>query len=59
MLSQFERVRFSKQNCDPLVFRGRLVMDRPRLLSSLGRVLGLDIYFEARKGARQEVRHAS
>jgi SAM-dependent methyltransferase len=49
MLSRFEGVRLQKQNCDPLFFFGRLVATREKLLTSLGRRLGLDIYFEARK----------
>jgi SAM-dependent methyltransferase len=60
MLNEFQDVKFSKQNCDPLVTRnGSIVVDRTKLLSNLGRWLGLDIYFEARKGITPGVRHAA
>jgi SAM-dependent methyltransferase len=60
MLGGFDHVTFSKQNCDPLIRRnGTVLVDRSKLLSNLGRLLGLDIYFEARKGRLQGVRHAA
>ena len=59
MLHRFEAVTFSKHNADPLIIQGKLVADRPDLLPTLARVLGLDIYFEARKGTAQEVRDAA
>jgi SAM-dependent methyltransferase len=49
MLGSFRDLRFRKRNCDPLVLRGRLLFKRETLLSTLGRLLGLDIYLEARK----------
>jgi SAM-dependent methyltransferase len=49
MLHAFEDLTFAKQNCDPLSWRGRVLIDRDKLLATLGRVLGLDIYAEARK----------
>jgi SAM-dependent methyltransferase len=58
-LHRFERVTFSKRNADPLVFKGKTLIDRDDQLETLSRVLGLDIYFEARKGDAHEVRHAA
>jgi hypothetical protein len=56
MLHRFETVTFSKQNADPLkmprrwlVIPGKVVAQREALLPTLSRVLGLDIYCEARK----------
>ncbi len=49
MLHRFESVRFQKQNADDLYFKKRLLFERKKLLSSLGRFLGLDIYFRAIK----------
>jgi SAM-dependent methyltransferase len=49
MLNHFERVSICKQNADPLTFMGRLLVRRERLLGNLGRILGLDLYIEARK----------
>jgi ubiquinone/menaquinone biosynthesis C-methylase UbiE len=59
MLKNFESVTFCKQNADPLIAHGALLVDRPKLLPSVGRLLGLDIYFEARKGLVGDVRHAA
>jgi SAM-dependent methyltransferase len=60
MLRDFASVRFTKQNCDPWVSRrGPVVVSRARLLPTLGRVLGLDIYLEARKAATEGSRHAA
>ncbi|MBI5816650.1 MAG: class I SAM-dependent methyltransferase [Nitrospinae bacterium] len=49
MLSGFSRVTFRKENCDDLYLRGRLVAPRHRLLPTLGRLMGLDIYIRAVK----------
>ncbi len=50
LFSSFSRTRVDSQNMDPLiVLRGRLVIPRHRLLSTLGRVVGLDLYVEACK----------
>lgn len=49
MLGRFEKLHLQKQNCDPLVFFGRIVASRQNLLSNLGRMLGLDVYIEAHK----------
>jgi SAM-dependent methyltransferase len=49
MLRAFECLTFAKQNCDPLFCRGRVLVNREKLLPTLGRTLGLDIYVEARK----------
>jgi SAM-dependent methyltransferase len=47
--ARFGRVEIRKQNCDPLVLvRGRYVA-RERLLGTLGRWLGLDLYVRAVK----------
>jgi SAM-dependent methyltransferase len=46
---RFRRVEIQKQNCDPLyLVRGRSIR-RERLLSTLGRRLGLDLYVRAEK----------
>ncbi len=49
MLWRFESVSFSKQNADPLSIRGKVLLRREKLLGTLGRWLGLDVYVEARK----------
>lgn len=50
LFSSFSRTRVDSQNMDPLiVLRGRLVIPRHRLLGTLGRVVGLDLYVEACK----------
>lgn len=49
MFAAFSDVAFHKENCDDLTFRGRLISDRKTLLSSLGKLWGLDIYIQARK----------
>ena len=49
MLKSFSRVHFQKENC-AVSFPGSAMLDiRNRLLPSLGRLMGLDIYFEAIK----------
>jgi SAM-dependent methyltransferase len=52
MLAKFDRVSLQKQNADPLSLRGLTLVDRPRLLSNLGRVMGLDVYIEAEKAGQ-------
>lgn len=49
MMSRYARVECTKENCDDLRFRGRLIGRRDKLLPSLGRRLGLDIYIHAVK----------
>jgi SAM-dependent methyltransferase len=49
MLKQYSQVKFYKENCSDLVLRNRHVISRSKLLSNLGKILGLDIYFEAIK----------
>src|SRR5947199_44676 len=45
LFKDFSRVRIDTQNCDSYVFvRGRVVIPRERLLGTLGRVLGTDLY---------------
>ena len=48
MLSRFSDSRFRKENCDPITI-GNVQIDRERILSTLGRALGLDIYIQATK----------
>lgn len=66
MLHRFESVTFSKQNAETLamprrwlVVRGKVLAERDALLPTVGRLLGLDIYVEARKGMGQESRQAA
>jgi SAM-dependent methyltransferase len=56
MLRRFPSVAFAKQNCDPLAV-GRWHVPRARLLSTLGRFLGLDIYVKAVKGTHRHSLH--
>jgi SAM-dependent methyltransferase len=50
LFKDFNQVRIDRQNCDPIVwFGGRLVISRERLLPTLGRALGLDLYIWATK----------
>jgi SAM-dependent methyltransferase len=50
IFTRFRSVSIDKQNADPLVlFGGRVVLLRERLLNNLGRVLGLDLYITAVK----------
>jgi SAM-dependent methyltransferase len=45
----FRHCSIDSQNCDPITWRGRIVLERQRLLDGLGRVLGLDLYIRAQK----------
>jgi SAM-dependent methyltransferase len=49
MLAAFEGVQLCKRNCDPITVLGKTLVRRERLLGTLGRWLGLDVYVEARK----------
>lgn len=49
IFKRFSQVRFMKENCDDLIPGGHWLSLRKRLLPSLGRSLGLDIYIEAQK----------
>ena len=49
MLRRFRRVSLTKENFDGVTLRGRLVIPRLALLSTMGHLLGLDIYIEAQK----------
>lgn len=51
MLHSFAHVQCSKRNANPLVVKGLTLIPRPWLLPTIGRLLGLDIYVEARKGS--------
>lgn len=49
IFNKFSSVKFHKENCDEIIIRGKHVFKRTSLLSSLGKLMGLDIYIEARK----------
>lgn len=49
MLSRFSSIKITKENCDHITFRGRVLIPRVVLLSTLGRLLGLDLYIQVRK----------
>lgn len=59
MLARYASVTCQKQNCDPLVVRGKIWAERMKLLPTLGRWLGLDVYITARKAAEARNRHAA
>ena len=46
MLSRFSAFAMRKENCDHITLRGRAIVPRRLLLSSLGRLAGLDIYLQ-------------
>jgi SAM-dependent methyltransferase len=54
MLCRFEQVAIQKQNADPLMWGNKVLIDRPRLLGNVGRILGLHHYVEARKSASSQ-----
>lgn len=49
LFHRFRHVGIESRNCDPLVWRGRVLATREQLLGSLGRLLGLDLYIRVRK----------
>jgi SAM-dependent methyltransferase len=49
MLSSFAEVRCTKRNANPLTVKGITLIPRTWLLPTVGRLMGLDIYVEARK----------
>lgn len=50
LFSRFSEIRIDIQNFDTYMFlRGRIVIPREKLLNSLGRVLGTDLYVVAKK----------
>lgn len=49
LFSRFRQVRIESQNCDPLVWRGRILATREQLLDNVGRLLGLDLYIRVQK----------
>ena len=49
MLRRFAECRFWLENCDDVSFHGRVMLPRRRLLTSVGRIVGLDVYVAARK----------
>ncbi len=51
MLRGFANVTCTKRNANPLVVKGLTLIPRSWLLPTVGRLLGLDIYVEARKGS--------
>jgi SAM-dependent methyltransferase len=51
MLRCFADVTCTKRNANPLMVKGKTLVPRPWLLPTLGRLMGLDIYVEARKSS--------
>jgi SAM-dependent methyltransferase len=49
MMARYASVSCVKENCDDLTVRGRVVCSRDKLLPTLGRRLGLDVYIHAVK----------
>lgn len=49
MFGRFRSASFQKENCEPIVGRGKIVAERETLLPYLGRWWGLDIYVRALK----------
>jgi 2-polyprenyl-3-methyl-5-hydroxy-6-metoxy-1,4-benzoquinol methylase len=49
MLSKFSSVKVTKENTDHITLRGRTLIPRSILLTTLGRWLGLDLYIRVRK----------
>lgn len=49
MLSRFSETHITKENCDHITLRGRAMIPRQALLSTLGRAMGLDLYICAYK----------
>lgn len=49
MLSKFTKVQIQKENCIHLSWRGKSLFPRKVLLSTLGRISGLDLYVYAEK----------
>jgi SAM-dependent methyltransferase len=49
MLADFSEVRFFKENCTDFQLKGFTFIQRKKMLATLGRTLGLDIYLEAVK----------
>jgi len=49
MLARFSEAEFRLENCDHITLRGRTLVPRRLLLSTVGRMAGLDIYVAATK----------
>lgn len=49
MFGRYATVAIQKENCDLVTFRGRVLLSREKLLGTLGRGLGLDLYVSAGK----------
>jgi SAM-dependent methyltransferase len=50
LFKDFSTVKIDKQNFDTFVlFKGKIILPRERLLNNLGRVIGLDLYIRACK----------
>ena len=45
----YASVSVASENSDPLSWNGRVLVSRPRMLSTVGRILGLDLYISAIK----------
>jgi SAM-dependent methyltransferase len=48
MLSSYSTVHICKQNSDDFIVQGRIFASRSRLLATVGRLAGLDLYVEAK-----------
>lgn len=49
MLGQYSQSELRMENCDHITRRGRALVPRKLLLSTIGRIAGLDIYIAAKK----------
>lgn len=49
LFSAFDQLEVKARNFDPLTLRGRVLVPRERLLGSVDRLLGLDLYIVVRK----------
>lgn len=45
----YKRIRIYKENCEDVCFRGRVLIPRKAILSTWGKLAGLDVYIEAEK----------
>ncbi len=49
LFKSYRTVRIESQNCDPIVYKGEVLVARERFLNNLGRVMGVDLYITATK----------
>jgi ubiquinone/menaquinone biosynthesis C-methylase UbiE len=59
MFRGFESIRIQKQNCDHVVRKQQIKIHRDKLLPTLGRWMGLDLYAEAVKSKATSARRAA